>query len=139
MEFPLNFSKEKKQVRDAILGIQKSGSKSHVEKALKQLREGTFKECVGARGSAPDVAIVFTDGKFTNETAARYEADMAANAGIRVYSVGIGSTVKTSGLSVLSSPHTGAFTYSAPQITDIGKIRSRLVTRICKGILFYAQ
>ncbi|XP_064602245.1 collagen alpha-6(VI) chain-like [Liolophura sinensis] len=131
LEFPLNFSYDKSTIIKSLLHIQKSGSASRVDKAFNELHTVAFKDCLGDRDYVPNVAVFLTNGNFQNPMKAAEYTIAAANAGVRVFSVGIGNKVNSVGVDMLAPRNTGAQSFLINGRTDVGRIRSELLSHIC--------
>jgi uncharacterized protein YegL len=84
--------------------IFKSGYRTtRTEKALKFLKTHMFKKWYGGRKNATHVAILISDGRSQDRKATRKEARKAKEAGIKIFTIGVGKRADLEELKEIAS------------------------------------
>ncbi|XP_064601429.1 collagen alpha-3(VI) chain-like [Liolophura sinensis] len=113
---------------DEILATN-TGTNTH--KALHAARTMVFQPSVGDRPTAPNIAIVLTDGQSTHEEETRQEAKKLKNHDVTVFSIGVGKWLSDQELQVVASRPTSIFSYRIDSFGGLDTIRESLKKKTC--------
>lgn len=133
LEMTLDSYSTRADILTAIDQIERSGRESRVEKSLRLLRTLAFKDCLGGRPNVPHIAIIFTSGSFTHIDAAKYEAMLAINTGMKIFSVGIGRQVDKFQLEMLTSNPYSNSVFVGESREELHNIRAQLLHELDSG------
>ena len=122
------------QLRSAINSIRYTGGKTYTNLALNLL--STAFATARVDEGIPRVAIVFTDGRSTNAAATVQAAQRVHNAGIYVYSFGIGRVSNTELTAIASSGQNNVFYVSSFSASNFQGVLKQLQVSTCTSKSF---
>ena len=123
------------QLRSAINSIRYTGGHTYTNLALNLL--STAFTTARVDEGIPRVAIVFTDGRSTNAAATVQAAQRVHNAGIYVYSFGIGSGISSTELTAIaSSGQNNVFYVSSFSASNFQGVLKQLQVSTCTSKSF---
>lgn len=120
--------------KDAIAQVDKimatkTGTNTH--RALHAARTMVFQPSVGDRPTAPNIAIVLTDGQSSHEEETRQEAKKLKNHDVTVFSIGVGKWLSDQELQVIASRPTSMFSFRIESFEGLDTIRESLQKKTC--------
>ena len=103
--FYLNSQTTKTGIANALLniGTPRDRSSADLAQALRQLSLSQFQQNRGDRSNVPNIAMVITDSRADDPNQAIAVASQAKNAGIRMFSFGVGNRPRSNTLQGISS------------------------------------
>lgn len=125
---------DKGEIQRQVKQLNFIGGFTNTAEALRVTRQQCFSSSNGNRASAPDLAIVITDGVPTLGTdRTDSEAQTLKAAGVEVIAVGITNNVDSDTLKMLSSPpqQKDRNYFETPQFTQLGDILDRIIVQAC--------
>lgn len=137
-EFFLSNTRSKVQVQQSIRELQFRDGRTDTAFGLYRMRTEQFTIEKGDRPQAPNIAIVITDGESNdNKTRTIPEAQLAKNAGITMFAVGITNFVnKTELRGIASLDNTDSrgdkrFLWEAPNFKQLPTLLAKLASDVC--------
>lgn len=129
-EFFLNSYANKTDVIRAIQKASYTGGTTNTAEALKFVRENSFKPENGGRGnSVTKLVVVLTDGNSNSQYTTKREAANLHHTGVKVISVGIGSSVSRTELAAIASDSRQVFTVA--NFNSLTSIQRELESAAC--------
>jgi collagen type XII alpha len=104
--------------------------------ALQHLHADVFQTSMGDRGAAPNIAIVITDGKSSDNAHTVQQANSLKNQGVHVIVVGIGSNIDTVELHQIASDPTFENVFNVDDFNELFTIQDVIEDKFieeCKG------
>ncbi|XP_046571856.1 collagen alpha-4(VI) chain-like [Haliotis rubra] len=130
-EFYLNAYNTKAGLLNAVQNVQYRPGLTATGKGLKFVGENSFLPQNGGRPGAQQVVIVVTDGESQEKSETASEAEKVHKAGIKVISVGIGSSIDNGELTALAS--SPAFVFKVADFDALQKIETEIRQTTCKA------
>ena len=119
---------------DLINAIQRipylSGS-THTSEAINFVRQHSFTPGAGDRAPVTDVLFVVTDGQSISPTNTKHAADLAHQAGIKTFAIGVGSSISKQELQNIASDPQHVFHVST--FDALHQLQSELRNKTCEG------
>ena len=134
LSIPLTRFDDKTQLQNAVRQLNYIGGFTNTADALRVARQQCFSSSNGNRGSAPDLAIIITDGVPTlNIERTQPEAMALRSEDVEVIAIGITNNVDSNTLRMLSSPpqERNRNFFEAPQFTQLGDILDTIIEQAC--------
>lgn len=132
LRFYLRSHLDLSSLRKAIQRIpHKHGSTTRTEKAIKFLRTHMFKPWYGARNNATHVAIIISDGRSQDRKATRTEAQLTKEAGILLFTIGVGKGADLQELKEIASDPDEYFVFQVGNFEALDSLNYRLPTSTC--------
>lgn len=131
---PLTRYYDKRELQSQVKQLNYIGGFTNTAEALQVTREECFSTANGNRRSAPDLAIIVTDGVPTlNAGRTEPEAMELRRSDVEVIAVGITNNVDASTLRMLSSPpqEKDKNYFEAPEFTQLGDILDTIIQEAC--------
>ncbi|XP_057211171.1 cartilage matrix protein [Triplophysa rosa] len=128
-EFPLGRHNNKKDLKDAVKGMEYMERGTMTGQALNFLSDNSFTPSQGARPGVTKVGIVFTDGRSQD-----YIVDAARKAkenGFEMYAVGVGSAIEEELREIASEPVADHYFYTA-DFKAMNQIAKKLQINVCQ-------
>ena len=104
--------------------------------ALEHLHNQVFQASHGDRNTAPNIVIVITDGKSTDNAHTVQQANMLKNQGVHIIVVGVGSLIDTVELHQMASDPTFENVFNVYDFNDLFTIQTVIENKFvqeCKG------
>ena len=142
IQFHLKSHLQKGHVLSHIGKVSHGHGNTHTEKALKLLREEMFQEKNGARPQnlgIPRVAIVLTDGKSSAGALTVQEAKKVHEAGITVYSVGVGKDIDRKELQTIASQPVCQNAIVLEGFSEFAGLKETIQDRACDAPIIFTQ
>ena len=130
--FHLNTYSTKAQMKDAINRMTLIGSTTNTSGGIRLGRLGIFNPYEGDRPDQPNVMIVITDGESNvaqNETIR--EAEIAKNAGITIFVVGVTQKINETELKAIASDPDRDHYFNSTSIANLFTIKNKLLKHVC--------
>ncbi|KAI9546667.1 hypothetical protein NQZ68_024565 [Dissostichus eleginoides] len=130
-EFPLNMYHTAAEIKAAVMKVDYMEKGTMTGLALKHMLENSFSESEGARPldrNIPRIGLVFTDGRSQDDITEF--AKKAKEAGITMYTVGVGKAVEDELREIASEP-TEKYFYYTTDFSAISTIAENLKLNIC--------
>ena len=128
--FHLNEFYTLETINEAIDMIRWKDETTNTSGAIRYATDTMFRSTQGARGSAPDIAIVITDGVSTTDGEHVNATALAAkNKNITVFALGIGNETNEAELQAIAT--NSSYKYEVENFSTLGSIKSKLVTAAC--------
>lgn len=119
-------------LRIAIRRIpHKHGSKTRTEKALRFLRTHMFKKWYGGRSNTTHVAIIISDGRSQDRRATRREATKVKEAGVKLFTIGVGKRADIEELKEIASDPDEHFVFQVGDFKALDGLNYKLPTSTC--------
>ena len=133
--FHLNRYSTKYDILNAFTPHYSAGSSSNIGEGIRYMRENMFTSSSGDRVQVPNVAVLLTDSRSPDETAAWKQSVSARNAGIHIVTVGIGNNINIDELLAISSEpsEVGKSLLKAPSFDQLPNYRDVLSDALCKS------
>ena len=131
---PLGSYNSYSQLSSAINSIDYNGGSTYTYRALNLLTTAFATARVDE--GIPRVAIVFTDGKSSNAAVTALAARNVHNAGIYVYSFGIGSGISSTELTAIASGQNNVFYVSSFSASNFQGVLKQLQVSTCASKSF---
>ena len=123
---------------DAISKIPvRNNGKTHMGKALKRLREQSMDAVVGARHNVTHIGILVTDSQESDPLNVIDEAQKVKEAGIKLFTFGIGPAVNYTQLEVIANKPSNKFLFKAENFDSIKSVEPLLSQETCNGKIFW--
>ena len=136
--FQLNTYSTQNEILNAIDNIPFLGTSTNTPEAIRYMRTTMFTSQNGDRSSAPNVAIIITDGvpRVPNDVneARRLtlqEANLAKSQGINMFTVGIGPELTTEFLAQIADQPTNTHVFQVNQVRDLESILNQVSQAAC--------
>ena len=136
--FQLNTYSSQNEILNAIDNIPFLGTSTNTPEAIRYMRTTMFTPQNGDRSSAPNVAIIITDGvprvpKDVNEARrlTLQEANLAKSQGINMFTVGIGPELTTEFLAQIADQPTNTHVFQVNQVRDLESILNQFSQAAC--------
>ncbi|XP_076104210.1 matrilin-1-like isoform X2 [Mytilus galloprovincialis] len=113
----------------------KHGSKTRTEKALRFLRTHMFKKWYGGRSNTTHVAIIISDGRSQDKRATRKEATKVKEAGVKLFTIGVGKRADIEELKEVASDPDEHFVFQVGDFKALDGLNYKLPTSTCVEIL----
>jgi Mg-chelatase subunit ChlD len=111
------------------------GGETNIAAALRRTRLEMFSTSHGSRSQAKKVTILITDGEANRETSQTLpEADLAKQANIEIYTVGITNRVNSAELLAIASTPSNMHYYAVDDYARLGNILSAITNNLCNGL-----
>lgn len=122
-------------LRNAIKRIpHKAGARTRTEKGLHFLRTQMYKEWFGGRPNTTHVAILISDGQSQDTKKTREEAKKVREAGIKVFTIGVGKRANMEELREIASDPDEHFVFQVGNFKALDSINYKLPTSTCQGM-----
>lgn len=133
------FNLSRYQSKEALLSsmntIKYSTGSTHTSEAILYAVQHSFTHAAGDRPLVPNFLVVVTDGRSTFPSNTTGAANLAHQAGIITFAIGIGSSVSRQELQdIATSPQ---HVFQVPDFNVLSKLHSELTTKICEGIFLF--
>lgn len=133
------FNLSRYQSKEALLSsmntIKYSTGSTHTSEAILYAVQHSFTHAAGDRPLVPNFLFVVTDGRSTFPSNTTGAANLAHQAGIIIFAIGIGSSVSRQELQdIATSPQ---HVFQVPDFNVLSKLHSELTTKICEGIFLF--
>lgn len=133
------FNLSRYQSNEALLSslnrIHYSAGSTHTSEAIIYAVQHSFTHAAGDRPLVPNFLFVVTDGHSNSPTNTTEAANLAHQAGIITFAIGIGSSVSQQELQdIATSPQ---HVFLVPDFNALSKLQSELTTKICEGIFLF--
>lgn len=115
----------------------KHGSKTRTEKALRFLRTHMFKKWYGGRSNTTHVAIIISDGRSQDKRATRKEATKVKEAGVKLFTIGVGKRADIEELKEVASDPDEHFVFQVGDFKALDGLNYKLPTSTCVGKATY--
>ena len=99
--------------------------------ALQYLRTTMFTSANGDRSNVPNIGIVMTDGTSNDYTLTANEAANARNAGIRLFSIGIGSGIPLGELNEIATDPDSDHVFAVTGFSGLTAIKNSVKAQAC--------
>ena len=136
--FQLNTYSTQYEMLNEIDDIPFLGTSTNTAAAIRYMRTTMFTPQNGDRYSAPNSAIIITDGvpKINNEVneprrLALQEADLARRQGINMFTVGIGPELTTEFLAQIADKPTNTHVFQVNQVRELETILNQVAAATC--------
>ncbi len=134
-EFYLNTYQQKQDVIQAIQRISYLGGRTNIARALRKMRTEMFLPLRGDRDSAPNFAIVFTDGASNlDETETLPQAIAARVEGIHIISVAVGSDLSLPELEGIASDPNSQNLFTVESFDNLQRLIPQVIGATCDGM-----
>lgn len=133
--FNLSGYQSKEALLRSLNTIQYSGGSTHTSEAILYAVQQSFTHASGDRLLAPNFLFVITDGQSNSHSATKEAANLAHQAGIITFAIGIGSSVSRQELQDIATNPQHVF--QVPAFDALSKLQSELTTEICEGIFLF--
>lgn len=130
--FHLDKYDNERDVTTAIGQIQQSRGDTNTADALHALRRHFFSE-EHARQSVVKIAVVITDGLSKDPEATAQQAQLAREAGIHIFAIGVGQAVDMQELLNIASTPQREYTFAVNDYTALKSIKKLLAMKTCEG------
>ena len=138
MMFQLNAYSTQYEILNAIDRIPFLDETTNTAAAIRYMRTTMFTSQNGDRPSAPNAAIIITDGvprvpSDVNEARrlTLQEADLARRQGINMFTVGIGPELTTEFLAQIADQPTNTHVFQVNQVRDLESILNQVSSAAC--------
>ena len=144
-QFYLNNHVNKNDVLNALSGIQYIPGNADTADALKYLYTQSYGATHGARGDAPHIAVLVTDGPSITKDITKLQAQTAKDNNVIIYTVGVGAGTDIDELKSVSSDPDSRYYMHADTYGTLSSLSDLLATKICNGmgtghiIVFFTQ
>nr|XP_034327350.1 collagen alpha-3(VI) chain isoform X2 [Crassostrea gigas] len=130
------FNLSRYQSKEALLSsmntIKYSAGSTHTSEAILYAVQHSFTHAAGDRPLVPNFLFVVTDGRSTFPSNTTGAANLAHQAGIITFAIGIGSSVSRQELQdIATSPQ---HVFQVPDFNVLSKLHSELTTKICEAL-----
>ena len=136
--FQLNTYSTQYEILNAIDNIPFLGTSTNTPEAIRYMRTTMFTPQNGDRSSAPNVAIIITDGvpRVPNDVneARRLtlqEANLARRQGINMFTIGIGPELTTEFLAQIADQPTNTHVFQVNQVRELETILNQVSAATC--------
>ena len=136
--FQLNTYSTQYEILNAIDNIPFLGTSTNTPEAIRYMRTTMFTPQNGDRSSAPNVAIIITDGvpRVPNDVneARRLtlqEANLARRQGINMFTIGIGPELTTEFLAQIADQPTNTHVFQVNQVRELENILNQVSAATC--------
>lgn len=137
--FNLNSHTTNDSLIEAIENIQYNGGGTNTHLALQLLRESTISELLGVRpgSESTKVAIVITDGRSSNETLTREEAErLHMETDFLVIAVGIGGNIGLNELTNIAGNDNSVIHLESFEAEQLRNLEANIQMETCLGMLY---
>ena len=133
--FHLNRYSTKYDILNAFTPHYSAGSSSNIAEGIRYMRENMFTSSTGDRDHVPNVAVLLTDSRSPDETAAWTQSVKARDAGIHIITVAIGNNVNIDELLAISSEpsEVGKSLLRVSSFDQLPNYRDVLSDALCKS------
>ncbi|XP_063397843.1 cartilage matrix protein-like [Mytilus trossulus] len=131
-EFNLDKYQSKKDIKNAIMSIKYEGGGTNTGDAIKYLHSTSFAHSSGHRPGHPMIGILITDGYSSNKAQTREEARNARLKGIRMFSIGVGSSVDATEIQSVASEPKSQFVFTAANFNLLKSIKTIVLSKACE-------
>ncbi|KAK3591356.1 hypothetical protein CHS0354_040317 [Potamilus streckersoni] len=129
--FHLNRYTNKADINTAIFGTRYTSGTTNTADAIKYARETAFTTQNGARSNAAKIAIVITDGESDNSQATFSESQKLRDAGVTIFSIGVGSGPTMSELNAIATDPDSTHVFQVTNFDKLNLIKSTLAQKTC--------
>ena len=136
-QFGLDDYDNKKDLLKAIGDTKQiNGYKTNTKKAIQYARKHMFGKDNNSRNKAKvaRIIIVLTDGQSSNMLMTIWESIKAKNAGIRIFSVGVGPKINRRELQMMASSPTEDHMFLVNSYAALNSVKQILAIQTCKGM-----
>ncbi|KAL3865706.1 hypothetical protein ACJMK2_043068 [Sinanodonta woodiana] len=130
-QFDLKDYHNKESMKTAISNIRYNKGGTETDKAIQYVRDTMFLDVNGGRLGVAKIMIVITDGYSSNTHSTAMEASMAHSQGITMFSIGVGSGVKTIELKAMASKPSEKYVFKVSDYSALDSIRNSLTETAC--------
>ncbi|GAB1606677.1 type VI, alpha, partial [Argonauta hians] len=131
--FALNKYFNKSDIISAIAKLPYNQGSTNTAAAISLLRTGVFTASSGDRPTAPNIAIIITDGQSNDPMTTGVEAKSLRQSGTVIFSIGVGSGVKVSELNNMASDPDKEHVFTVTDFSAFGNIQNELATKACEA------
>ncbi|XP_052079167.1 cartilage matrix protein-like [Mytilus californianus] len=131
-EFNLDKYQNKKDIKAAIMSIKYEGGGTNTGSAIKYLHSTSFSRSSGHRPGHPMIGILITDGYSSNKAQTREEARNARLKGIKMFSIGVGSSVDATEIQSVASEPKSQFVFTAANFNLLKSIKTLVLSKACE-------
>ncbi|CAC5396123.1 COL6A [Mytilus coruscus] len=132
-EFNLDKYQSKKDIKNAIMSIKYEGGGTNTGAAIKYLHSTSFSHASGHRPGHPMIGILITDGYSSNKAQTREEARNARLKGIKMFSIGVGSSVDATEIQSVASEPKSQFVFTAANFNLLKSIKTLVLSKACEA------
>ena len=134
LKFQLDRHSDAASLKRAVKAVRfRAGKWTNTGDALKYARETMFTEEHGDRPWVPNIAVVITDGKSTEDKVTKAEAEAARNAGIQIFAIGVGKRYDRQELLDIASDPSDKFVFTVDNYKALDSIIETFTLRTCSG------
>lgn len=131
--FSLNTYFNQSQIIDAINKLPYYQGSTNTAAALSLLRSSVFTAASGDRPTAPNIAIVITDGQSNDPLSTAAQAKALRQSGTILFSIGVGSGVNAKELNNMASDPDKDHVFTVSDFSAFGSIQKELAIKACEG------
>lgn len=130
-EFDLDTYDNIFDIKASIAHIRQSRGNTNTAGVLHSLRKHFFEE--SGRDGVVKVAIVITDGESNDPKATAHQAQLAREAGIHIFAIGVGRNVILSELKAIASQPSEQYVFQVDSYVALQRLKVLLAKRACEG------
>ncbi|CAI9721272.1 type VI, alpha [Octopus vulgaris] len=131
--FALNTYFNRSLIIDAISKLPYYQGSTNTASAISLLRSSVFTAASGDRPTAPNIAIVITDGQSNDPLSTAAQAKALRQAGTILFSIGVGSGVNTKELNNMASDPDKDHVFTVSDFSAFGSIQKELAIKACEA------
>nr|XP_022328103.1 uncharacterized protein LOC111127294 isoform X1 [Crassostrea virginica] len=132
--FNLKRYPNKADLINAIHRIPYLSGSTHTSEAINFVRQHSFTPGAGDRPPVTDVLFVVTDGQSISPTNTKHAADLAHQAGIKTFAIGVGSSISKQELQNIASDPQHVFHVST--FDALHQLQSELRNKTCEALTY---
>ncbi|XP_071091672.1 uncharacterized protein [Haliotis cracherodii] len=132
LQFHLNKYASKSDIIKAIKATKYTRGNTYTHLALQYARQTSFTAANGARPNAAKIAIVITDGQSNIPTSTKTEAQKLKDAGVTVFSIGVGSGARQTELQAMATDPDSQHVFIVTNFDALKLIKSQLQQKACE-------
>ncbi|XP_076472602.1 hemicentin-1-like [Babylonia areolata] len=133
-EFNLNTYYDQTAINTAVANIYYSGGTTNTGGALEYLRTTMFTSGNGDRSSVTNLGVILSDGVSNDASYTATQAAYARNAGITLFSIGIGSGIPLSELNEIATDPDSDHVFSVSSFSALSGITSAFQAQACPAV-----
>ncbi|XP_076472733.1 matrilin-1-like [Babylonia areolata] len=130
-EFTLSQYTDKNSMKSRIMSIVFTGGGTNTGGALQYMRNTMFSAANGDRSGVPDICVVLTDGRSNSYSLTASEASLSRNAGITIFSIGIGSGIPVTELNEMATDPDADHVFSVSGFSGLSGIMTAFHSQAC--------
>lgn len=129
--FNLSRYQSKEELLSSLNTIQYSDGSTHTSEGILYAVQHSFTQAAGDRPLVPNFLFVVTDGHSNFPSATKEASNLAHQAGIITFAIGIGSSVSNQELQDIATNPQHVF--QVPTFNALSKLQSELTIKTCEG------